>query len=257
MEIETVLSRRLNGPWSFSQGLIVLLIAMGSFTILSMVHMYWVKQTIGFEVYLGDGPRLPPKLLITNQLIKALTLFSALWLVALKLRGLDWRAVGFRPVHRRWYVFAVLAAIVGFCLNIVLAKLNVSAAPDWAPFTASRYGLNDGPIWQFLILIVLTVLVTPVVEEVFFRGFLFQWMATHRPIWIAVLVSSVMFGASHIIPPQIIAASSFSLLIIYLFLASRSIWPAIMCHSVNNTLGIGLNMAAVSGMLPAFLTPPG
>lgn len=257
MEYEFVFSERLNAPWSFSQGLTVLLVAMGSLTLLSMGHMYWVKQSIGFEAYLGDGPRLPPRLLITSQLIKAFALTSAIWIFALKLRGLGWRAVGFRTVHWRWYVFAVLAAMLGLCLNIVLAKLIIVAAPDWAPFTASRYGVNDGPLWQILALIFLTVLVTPVVEEVFFRGFLFQWMATHRPIWLAVMVSSIMFGASHIIPPQIIAASAFSLLIIYLFLASRSVLPAIVCHAVNNALGLGMNMAAVSGELPAFLTPPG
>lgn len=248
--------KRFEGPWTFGQGLLVLIVAVAAITLFSMGHMFLVKYTVGFEAYLGDGPRLPPNLLITSQLIKAICLMSAVWLLALKLRGLDWRAVGFRPVHRHWCALAIVFAIFGFALNILLAKTLIFIAPDWAPLTASRYGLNDGPLWQVALLVGMTILVTPFAEEVFFRGFLFQWMATHRPVWVAILVSSVMFGASHIVPPQIIAATAFSLLIIYLFMASRSIWPAILCHVTNNALGVAFNMAAVAGVLPDFLVPP-
>lgn len=249
-------SAKLSGPWSFGQGLTVLISAMIGYTALSMAHLTFAKNVVGLEAYLGDGPRLPPILLIVSQTSKALALLGAVWFLAIKWSKLSWEAVGFRKVDRRWLVAAVLFAAVGFAFNILLAKTLVFALPDWASFTASRYGLDDGPLWQIAMLLVLTVLVTPFVEEVFFRGFLFQWMATYRPIWLAILVSSVMFGASHIIPPQIIAAAAFSLLIIYLFLASNSIWPAIVCHCVNNGLGVAFNMAAVAGVLPPALTPP-
>ncbi|WP_413242898.1 CPBP family intramembrane glutamic endopeptidase [Pseudidiomarina sp.] len=88
----------------------------------------------------------------------------------------------------------------------------------------------------------MTVLITPVVEEIFFRGFLFQWMASRHRLWLAALISSVMFGASHIIPPQTISAAIMSLLITYLFVASKSLWPPIVCHIVSNLLSVSGNL---------------
>jgi membrane protease YdiL (CAAX protease family) len=248
--------KRLNGPWSFRQGLAVLLVFILSFIALSGMHMMWVRETIGFDAYLGDGPRMPPALLMTSQIIKAVTLLAAVWLVALKARHLTWADVGFRPCQRRWLLVACLLAVLGTISNLFLAKFMVLLIPDWSAFMSSRYALGDGSALQMAVLILMTIIITPVVEEVFFRGFLFQWMATHRPIWLAILVSSIMFGVSHILPPQIIVTSVMSMLIIFLFLKSRSIWPCIVCHITNNALGVGFGIAAVSGQLPAWLTPP-
>jgi len=250
------LSRRLNAPWSFRQGLAVLLVFTLSFMALSWGHMVWIRETIGFDAYLGDGPRMPPALLITNQIIKSVTLLAAVWLIALKLRGQSWSAVGFRRCGIGWIIAAGLLAVIGSIANLILAKLMIALIPDWSVFTASRFAIGDGSGLQMAVLIGLTILITPIAEEIFFRGFLFQWMATYRPIWLAVLASSVMFGVSHIIPPQIIVASLMSLLILYLFVKSRSIWPCIVCHITNNALGVGFGMAAVSGYLPTWLTPP-
>jgi len=249
-------ARKLSGPWTFPQGLLVLVIFLVIYASLSATHMYWVKNTIGFDAYLGDGPRLPPKLLITSQLIKAATLIGVVWLIALKARNLSWDAIGLRRCHWGWLVAAVGVAVVGAAVSLLLAKALIFAAPDWGRFAASRYAWNDAPPWQMLFLIGITIVLTPIAEEIFFRGFLFQWMATHRPIWVAMLVSSAMFGASHIIPSQMIVAAFMSLLIISLFLASRSIWPCMVCHGVNNALGVFLGMAATENLLPLWLTPP-
>lgn len=250
------LKGKLNAPWTFSQGLLVLVAFGLSYTVLSWGHMYWVKTTIGFEAYLGDGPRLPPALLITNQIIKAITLFGAIWLLALKLRNLPWSVVGFRRCASHWVWAGIGLAVIGTAANFLLAKLLVTAVPDWTPFTASRFALGDGTALQITVLVGLTLIVTPFAEEIFFRGFLFQWIASRRSIWLAAVASSFMFGASHIIPPQAIVAFTMSLLILYLFLKSGSIWPCIVCHLTNNALGVAFGMAAVAGQLPAAMTPP-
>ncbi len=249
-------ARIINGPWTFWQGLLVLAAFAVAFTTLSAGHMYWVKNTVGFEAYLGDGPRLPPKLLITSQLIKAATLFGVVWIFALKLRRLDWRSVGFKRCHAVWFIAAIVVAAAGFALRLLLAKSMVVALPDWVRFAASPYAWGDAPAPQMLVLIAMTIIVTPIAEETFFRGFLFQWMATHRPLWVAILVSSAIFGASHIVPSQAISAALMSVLITLLFIGGRSVWPCVLCHSLNNAIGLFLGMAATAGLLPPFLTPP-
>lgn len=133
-------------------------------------------------------------------------------------------------------------AVAGFLLRIVLAKLMVFALPDWAAFAAAPIELAATNWLQLTFFLMMTVLITPVAEEIFFRGFLFQWMASRHRLWLAALISSVMFGASHIIPPQAISAAIMSLLIIYLFVTSKSLWPPIVCHIVNNLLSVSGNL---------------
>lgn len=55
---------------------------------------------------------------------------------------------------------------------------------------------------------------------------------------------------------QAIVAALLSLLLSLLYLGSGSTWPAVLCHSFNNVLGLLLGMAAVAGKLPTLLTPP-
>lgn len=242
-------------PWNFRAGLLVLASFATIYTLASFGHMAVVKATVGMEAYLGDGPRLPPKLLLTGQLIKAAALLGVLWWLALRRHGLGWAALGLRPTTRRWLLLAAALAVAGLALRLGLAKLLVVGLPDWAAFMRSPYALDDAGLALTLALGASTVLLTPIAEELFFRGFLLTWMCGHRPAWLAVLVSSLIFGAMHIVPAQAISAALMALVLALLYLYSRSIWPPLLCHVVGNGLGWGLSVAATAGALPVWLTP--
>ena len=227
---------RIQSPWTRRSGLLVLASFALLYTAVSAGHMLLVKHTVGFEAYLGEGPRLPQHLLLTMQAAKAALLLGVL-AVALRWRGLDWSALGFRRTTRGWLLLAVLVAIAGLLLRLVLAKWMSTALPDWAAFMQSPYGRSDSGLAITVALGAATVLLTPFAEEVFFRGFLFTWMTGHRPVWLAMLVSSLIFGAMHIIPPQAISAALMALALCALYWFSRSIWPPILCHVIGNGIG--------------------
>ena len=242
--------------WSPRAGFAVLIAFVLLYTGFSAGHMYWVKYTVGFEAYLGHGPRMPPKLLLTSQWLKATAIVLVLWWVALRPHRLDWRALGVRGCEPRWLFVAAVGAVLAFVLAVLLAKLMATQLPDWARFMRSRYAWGDAPPWQMLLLVATTVGVTPLVEELFFRGFLLPWMLARHRRGVAIAVCAVLFGASHLVPWQAFVAALLSLLLIWLYLRSGSIWPSVLCHAINNALGVGLGMAATAGMLPAALTPP-
>lgn len=246
-----MLKLRLSSPWTFSQGFILLFFFMLLYTVISMGHMLWVKYNIGFDAYFADSSTMPAKLLIFNQVLKAGLIFFVLAL-ALKKKGLSWTVLGLVRTTKKWLCLAVVLALVGFALRVVLAKWMVFMLPQWQAFTAAPLQLSETSMSALSIFLALTVVVTPVAEEVFFRGFLFQWMASRRPVWAAAVISSVIFGASHIIPAQAISAALMSLIIIYLYVASGSLWPAIVCHMVNNLLSITANLIPQVG--PAYLS---
>ena len=113
-----------------------------------------------------------------------------------------------------------------------------------APFVFS----GEANLLFSLMFLVTTILVTPFAEEIFFRGFLFKWMSGHRPIWLAALVSSTLFGVMHILPPQAISAALLALVLCWLYWRTGSIWPAIAAHVVNNALGVLIGASGLAGL---------
>ncbi|WP_292983841.1 CPBP family intramembrane glutamic endopeptidase [Oceanicaulis sp. UBA6590] len=244
--------------WRFRDGIVVLATAMAAYTALSWAHMALVSETVGMEAYLGSGDRLPLKILVISQLSKAVALLGVLWGLGLLLKGLDWRAVGLRPVGTGWLLTGAAAGLGFTVTGLMLVKALTGLIPSWAMMTRAPFDFgpsaSPGMIAAF---VGMTLVVTPFAEEVFFRGFVYKWMKGHRPVWLAALVSSIIFGASHIVPHQAINAAVMGLVLIWLYEQSGSIWPAILAHAVNNALGVGLGALAAQGLLPAFLTAPG
>ncbi len=236
-------TNRFAGPWTFRQGLLVLIGFLLLYALLNVIHMQIVAHTIGFSAYLGRGQTQPsPWFLLFSQLIKAMALLAAIWWLALKRLRLSWQVLGWRRCERRWLAWAVILAIAGFALRLLLSKYWITVLPGWAKFLHSLYVWRTDQLLATVSLMVMTIVITPIAEEVFFRGFLFQWMATHRPLWVAMLFSSLIFGASHIVPPQMISAALMSLLIVWLYWRSQSLWPSIVCHVLNNAFGVVLGM---------------
>ena len=235
--------KSLESPWRFWPGVAILAGAMTGYVLLSWAHMEIVRQSVGMEAYLGDGPRLPPGILIIGQLNKAVALLIAVAIGALLLHRRGPRWVGLVSVPWRCIGLAVGVGATAFAVRLVLARLMVVAMPDWMDFMGTPFALGDGHSPGMSAgFLGMTVLVTPFAEEVFFRGFLFRWMSGNRPVWLAAIISSVMFGVAHILPPQAISAALMALLLCWLYWRTGSVWPAVAAHITNNALGIGLGL---------------
>jgi len=93
-----------------------------------------------------------------------------------------------------------------------------------------------GP-WQPLALALLSALAGAVFEEVIFRGFLFRLIAGLGGNWIALAVTSALFGLAHIRNPGATWASSLAvaieagLLLGAAYAASGSLWLPIGIHA--------------------------
>lgn len=141
------------------------------------------------------------------------------------------REVGLRAVHGR-YVFTALAIapLLYAAVSFVLGLLPEAWLADYAEASAA---LNQ----ESLLMVLATVLVAPVVEEIIFRGLVLSRMARVLPGWLAVLLSALLFGVCH---GQIVwMAYAFLLGVLFGFLAlrSESIWPSLCAHIVFNGIG--------------------
>ena len=105
---------------------------------------------------------------------------------------------------------------------------------------------------------ILSMLCVGFLEEVIFRGLLFQALAKEN-IKTAVIVSSVTFGLGHILNLlngsgmglianlcQIVGAVACGFLFVILFYRGGSLIPCIVAHSVNNAVSAFANEAALT-----------
>ena len=81
------------------------------------------------------------------------------------------------------------------------------------------------------------VLLAPLGEELFFRGFLYKGLRRRMPVWGAVIVSSVLFGLVHerllLIPPLFVVGAGLALV----YERRQSLLAPMVAHAVFNVFG--------------------
>lgn len=126
---------------------------------------------------------------------------------------------------------AILPAICALCLiplsNVLpeWLKLDDLNAEYFASITRHPAG------------ILLIVVVGPVLEECLFRGAILENLLqqTGRQ-WTSILISATLFGIIHLNPAQILPAIICGFAIGWIYTCTRSLWPAIIYHIVNNAI---------------------
>jgi sodium transport system permease protein len=81
-------------------------------------------------------------------------------------------------------------------------------------------------------------LVPAICEEIAFRGFILSGLRHMGHRWVAILVSSVFFGATHGILQQSLPACAIGIVIGYVAVQTRSLLPCIILHCVYNSMSI-------------------
>jgi membrane protease YdiL (CAAX protease family) len=133
-------------------------------------------------------------------------------------------------------VGTALLAIIGF----FLFELVYSAALD--PKNPQKIVEDLGADQNTALLVagaVAVIVVAPIAEEFFFRGFLFRVLRLRMGFWLAAITDGVLFGLVHgsfVIVP-ILAVLGIALCWVYE--RTGSLFPCIAIHALNNTLAYG------------------
>ena len=74
----------------------------------------------------------------------------------------------------------------------------------------------------------------PVVEELLFRGLLFPVLLQRLPLWLSLVVVSVLFAAIHVHLPSMAPLFVLSFAFCLAYLGTGSLWAPIVMHSLFN-----------------------
>lgn len=86
------------------------------------------------------------------------------------------------------------------------------------------------------VLFLLICVVAPLVEETIFRGFVYGGLRRRLPLVPSVIGSAALFALLHANPEAMLPITLIGVVLAVLYERTRSLWPCIICHALNNTL---------------------
>ena len=149
----------------------------------------------------------------------------------LRLRSLG--AFGFRRVSGRWLLIGVGAGVAAFVLKGVatMAWIQITGVSNNVQGVYAEGG--SGGVLSLVLATVFIGLLTPLGEELLFRGVLTNALLRYGP-FIGVVGSTLIFALAHGINEVFPVAVVTGLIAGEVFRRSGSVWPGVVVHAVVN-----------------------
>jgi len=162
-------------------------------------------------------------------------------------RRISWKYLGFGKFDWNTLGLGCGLLMVGYIViifhNIILMALGIDTQGE---AILKFFDTLESPVWFFLVGAVLA----PIVEEIFFRGFLFQGFR-QKYGWVnAMLLSSAIFAAAHLDLVSLIPTFLLGSMLAYVYHRSNSVWPGIILHFLVNAFGLCAAFVATRLPLP-------
>lgn len=224
-----------------------LLLALGLTAVLSLPILIGAgifRQLQGSQLYGGDGELvMSPGLffgfvLVQNLAFGIVVLLRVFYFARLSpgwlglVAAQPWRLIG-----------------QGLASGAVFLVLNVALSAAFSAIgieqnQAAQYPLRQGDLPGQLLIAIAGTLLAPLVEELFFRGYVYGALRDGLGIPAATGISAALFSLAHVLSATqglvalLIPIFLLGLLLAYIRERSGSLLPCIVAHMLNNTLGI-------------------
>jgi membrane protease YdiL (CAAX protease family) len=188
-----------------------------------VTYVAWTAVTLFGMRWASDGTKKPLIETITHGV--SLNLVMAVALLAIVTVAMRWRDLKFvapTPLRSLWVLWFPALYLVLFAL------------------LPAVFGL---PPASTLLFVIVNTMLVGLSEEWLFRGVLFQGLRSRLALWPAILLTSVLFGAVHVMNVfttgqlgeavvQAVAAFMSGMLLIALLIRTGSIWVPIVYHAL-------------------------
>lgn len=106
---------------------------------------------------------------------------------------------------------------------------------------------------SFIIQLVVLGILTPVLEELLFRGIIFKRLKTYYEVTIAAYIASIIFGIAHFNLIQGLYAFILGIVLAYLYEKSGNIVTAIIMHSAANITAVLMGLNPISKFIDKYI----
>ena len=122
---------------------------------------------------------------------------------------------------------------IGIAIGFSIMALSVAVAAALGVYRI----VGPGDASRLLLELVAVAIIPGFTEELLFRGILFRWIEEFGGSWLALLVTSALFGLAHILNPNATWFSSFAIaveagvLLGAAYMLTRNLWLAMGLHA--------------------------
>ena len=226
---DSTTSRYSGVPWNLRDtARAILLVVFG--TLLLLIIAGIVAQVAG---------SVPALVVILLSVLLELLLIFGVWKFGLRRYGKSWNALGLIPSLNNGALLTLLVFFASLALTAIYGLIVVFfdqeiLTPEPLPGDLTETALQR--LAGFFII----VLLAPFAEEVFFRGFLLPAFANRWGFFAAAIISSGLFGISHVAPGSIIPAFMSGMLFAWLYHRTGSLWNTTIAHGSQNALAFAV-----------------
>ena len=165
-------------------------------------------------------------------------LLLAVWAFGVHKYRSGWRALGLKRPERPRALLLPWLALLGSLVftggySVVVTAIGMGSL---LPPSIPEEALGDG--LPRLLNTLVIVAWGPFAEETFFRGFLLAGLVPALGTVRAAVVSSAIFAAAHLMLGMMVPIFVTGLLLSWLYLTTRSIWPPIAAHAAQNLIAV-------------------
>jgi len=172
----------------------------------------------------------------------AIVLMSGLYFIALRPQNLTWREVGVRKFSAKYWWKIPIWILITIILSVAVLLLTslLGNSVDNSKTESLQQNIN---LFTILIGIISAGVVSPVYEEIFYRGFIYRWLRVRLGMNWGIVISSLIFTIAHFptlnaMPVNFINGVVFA----WVYEKTGSVIPAIIIHGVFNTIAVLLTV---------------
>lgn len=220
-------------PWRLRDAALLMAVAFGVLA-LSAVGMLGLYQLQGAPRAAPPQPPLALAVLATD--LYYLSILAGVWLLVVRRYGVRWSTLGLRLPRRSGLPMALV-----LCVLLAAGTVALVMALAWALGQAGapvQFALIDGlpartdPL--FVAVVAGSLLLTPVAEELLFRGVLYQSLRRRGGVILATTASATIFALLHFQPVMLPELLLLGIVLAVSFEQTHSLYPSILMHMAYN-----------------------
>lgn len=174
--------------------------------------------------------------LLIGELIQCGVIFFLIWFFWRFCHKRSWQALGLQNSQgAHWLAWAIGNGFFLLVIMLMLSMLLSLLLPHGLPpqNVAAIIATAQTP-WEKLVPIIVTGLLAPVSEEVFFRGFIYNSLRCKFTTTISVLLTAAVFGCMHYDPIRVVPLMMGGIWLNILYVKTNSLYVSMVAHSVWN-----------------------
>ncbi|KHF39241.1 CPBP family intramembrane glutamic endopeptidase [Halalkalibacter okhensis] len=221
-------------PWSWKEVTLLLTLVL---ILIPFFIEYLLAQTLtkSFQNELYSGTMI--------GFIMSILFTLGIYFIAIKPKKLSWKEVGFQRFSKSYW-----GPIFGWTITLILCSILLSYIIEWLFLIGTENSKTDSlttrlTALNIIIAFVSAAIISPIYEEIFYRGFLYRWIRSKYGLIAGLLISSLIFMIVHIPTYNSLPYTFLSgLVFAWTYEKTQSIYPAMIIHATFNGLALVLTV---------------